>query len=85
MQILINVPDYNSEEGIKYIWENNFEIEVRGNGAEIVLIANKAGLISLATHFLTLAEDSVMPGVHLHYDENNSLEEGSYDLIIQKK
>ncbi|SFF07601.1 hypothetical protein SAMN05518672_11584 [Chitinophaga sp. CF118] len=84
LKMLIDIPVYNSQEVLKYIWENNFELKVKDDKNEIVLIANKAGLISLATQLLTLAQDSVPAGAHLHYDENNSLEDGSKDLIIQK-
>ena len=44
----------------------------------------KSGLISLARHLLTLAQDSVPKHSHIHLDEYNSLEEGSAELINQK-
>lgn len=49
-----------------------------------MITANKPGLISLAKQLLTLAQDKVPSGYHLHFDEFNSLEEKSYELIIQK-
>ena len=47
-------------------------------------MANKAGLISLANHLLTLAQDEVEDGAHIHLDEHNSLEKDSVDFIIEK-
>jgi hypothetical protein len=42
-------------------------------------------LISLAIHLLTLAQENVPVGSHCHFDEHNSLEHGSKELIIEKK
>ncbi len=49
---------------------------------EVTISANKEGLLSLACQLKALAEG--MPGDHIHYDENNSLEKGSLDLVIEK-
>ena len=64
-------------------WEDDFTIKVRieKDGA-VVLSANEDGLRSLASHLLALAEED--PGSHIHYDEGNSLEEGSAELIVEK-
>lgn len=62
-----------------------FEIKVGVNDGEVIISANKAGLISLAKQMLSLAQDAVPVGYHMHYDEYNSLEEGSVELIIEKK
>ena len=85
MEIKLEVPEYTLESGVKYKWEPGFEIEVKCENGVVVLIANKAGLVSLANHFLNLAQEKIPCGYHLHFDEGNSLEEGSAELIIQKK
>ena len=51
------------------------------NGA-VTMKANKEGLLSLATQLTALAEAA--PGSHIHYDQNNSLEEGSAEMIIER-
>jgi hypothetical protein len=48
----------------------------------VTISANREGLLSLARHFQALAEG--VPGDHIHYDEYNSLEEGSSALIIER-
>lgn len=63
-------------------WEDGFTIKVRGEEKEVVISANKEGLISLANQLKALANDSI--GSHIHFDENNSLEDGSTDLIIER-
>ena len=63
-------------------WTDGFEIRVHINGNAAVLSANREGLLSLAQQLLALAEEA--PGSHIHYDEYNSLEEGSSELIIEK-
>jgi hypothetical protein len=85
MNITLNIPEYNSEIGIEYAWQDNFEIITSINNGTINITANKEGLISLANHLLNLSQDNVPSGHHLHLDQYNSLEENSVDLIIQKK
>ena len=63
-------------------WNDGFKIEVKTTDNEVVISANKDGLLSLSQHFAALAEET--PGSHIHYDEYNSLEKGSADLIIEK-
>lgn len=63
-------------------WEDGFTIKVRGEEKEVVISANKEGLISLANQLKALANDSI--GSHIHFDENNSLEDSSTDLIIER-
>ena len=84
MKVEIELEDYSKEEGIKLKWENGFNIRVEREGDEVLILANKAGLISLANHLLTLSQDEVLEGTHIHLDEYNSLEENSLDIIIEK-
>lgn len=63
-------------------WVDGFVIKVEADCKEIAVQANKEGLISLANQLLELAKSR--PGSHIHYDEYNSLEEGSPEVIIAK-
>lgn len=83
--IKIGIPKYDPEKGIEYKWENGFDIETQIRDGVIKITANKAGLISLANHLLNLAQDNIPSGYHLHFDEYNSLEKDSSELIIEKK
>ena len=85
MEIKIEVPDYKPNKGLTCKWEVGFEIETRIDNDAIVITANKEGLISLANHLLNLAQDNVPSGSHYHFDSYNSLEDGSIELIIDKK
>lgn len=85
MEIKLDVPKYNPEDGIKYNWVKGFNIKVKYEDGNFVLKANKEGLLSLANHLLNLAQQEIPSGYHLHFYENNSLEEGSLDLIIEKE
>ena len=67
---------------MKINWIDGFEIRVDHDQKETVISANREGLLSLAGQLMALAEGS--PGDHIHYDENNSLEEGSTELIIER-
>lgn len=84
MELKIEIPPFTKEKGIDYKWENNFVIEASIVNGTIVIKANREGLTSLANHLLNLAQENVPPGHHLHFDEFNSLEESSAELIIEK-
>lgn len=84
MKVEIELEDYSKEEGIKLKWERGFNIKIERKGDEVLILANKAGLISLANHLLTLSQDEILEGAHIHLDENNSLEQSSLDVIIEK-
>lgn len=64
-------------------WGDGFTIKVRVDAENnVVVSANKEGLLSLARQLTTLADAEV--GNHIHYDEFNSLEDGSSEMIIEK-
>lgn len=63
-------------------WVDGFEINVRIENDAVVISANREGLLSLANHLKNLAEEP--PGNHIHLDADNSLEEGSSEMILEK-
>ncbi len=63
-------------------WVDGFEIRVRADRDSVVISANREGLLSLAKQLTALAQSA--PGSHIHYDEYNSLEEGSAELIVER-
>ena len=67
---------------MKIDWIDGFKIMVSVENNEIVISANKEGMMSLAKQLTELAEGA--PGDHIHYDEHNSLEDGSKELIIER-
>lgn len=67
---------------MKIEWIDGFKISVSIVNGTAVISANKEGLLSLAGQLTALAEEP--PGSHIHYDDNNSLEEGSAELIIER-
>jgi hypothetical protein len=85
MEITLDIPNYEQDDGMKFNWLAGFDIEVKYMDNTIILIANKEGLTSLANHFLNLAQDKIPIGYHFHLDEINALEKGSIELIVQKK
>ena len=62
-------------------WVDGFKINVRIENGAAVISANKGGLLSLANHLKSLAEEP--PGTHIHLDAYNSLEEDSSELILE--
>lgn len=84
MKTIVDIPDYNVERGLSLTWQDGFFIIVEIADDKTLIKANSAGLISLANHLLTLAQSEVPAGHHIHYDDMNSLEDGSSELIIEK-
>ena len=67
---------------MKIEWIEGSEIAVNIYNKEVTVSANKEGLLSLAGQLKALAEG--VPGDHIHYDEDNSLAEGSAELVIER-
>ena len=67
---------------MEFTWEDGFAIRVRHERDAVVVSANREGLVSLARHLQTLADEPNQS--HFHLDEHNSLEDGSCELIIEK-
>ena len=84
MEIKIEIPKYTKEAGFKFEWEDGFSIETKYENGLFSIVANREGLISLGKLFFALAQEEIPAGYHLHLDENNSLETGSKEIIIEK-
>ena len=84
MRLTIEIPDYTATDGFRCDWCNKFQIATSFHGGVFVIKANKEGLESLAKQLLQLAQKEVPKGYHLHYDEHNSLENGSVEFVIEK-
>lgn len=68
---------------MKIEWVDGFEIRVKVDNEAVVIAANREGMLSLAKQLTALAE--AVPGQHIHYDEDNSLEDGSAEMIIVRE
>lgn len=66
---------------MKIEWVDGFIIKTTVDHDKIMISANREGLLSLARQLVGLADG--VPGDHIHYDEYNSLEKGSSEMIIE--
>ncbi|GGY76764.1 hypothetical protein [Streptomyces nitrosporeus] len=82
MDHTIDVPEHRPDAGLRFAWDDGFEIEVSAGPAEVVIRANRAGLTSLARHLLTLAQEGVHPGSHLHLTAQQEIE-SDHDLVLE--
>ena len=80
----LKVGSYDATSGLRLIWDDDFAIGCILEGAQTVIKGNRAGLISLARHLLTLAGEDVPSGTHLHLDSSTWLDDGSHELIIER-
>ena len=67
---------------MKIEWADGYRISVKSDNKDVTISANREGLLSLARQLQMLAYCE--PGDHIHYDEYNSLEDGSAELIIER-
>lgn len=86
MKYTIEILEYNPSDGFRLEWESGFEISTKVDDAGTIIIsANSQGLTSLAKHLLLLAQSSIPSGYHIHLDGSNSLDEGSSELVLERK
>ena len=81
MKYTIEVKDYDNSIKLDYEPESIIETKHSEYG-ETVIRANGKGLITLAKALLTLAQENVPSGAHVHMDEYNFLEDESKELIL---
>jgi hypothetical protein len=84
MQISLDIEPIKSDGAIRIVWIPGYEIRAEIQNDVVVISANKEGLKSLAVVLMTLAQDEVIPGAHVHLDELNSLEDGSCGLVFDR-
>jgi hypothetical protein len=87
MKINISIPDLDAD--FSTIWEPEYKIATKvyidpDDRQTIIISANRQGLLSLARYLLFLAQPGRYIGDHNHFDDYNSLEKGSVELIIEK-
>lgn len=84
MEKIVNIYDWSPEQGMRFNWEYGYTIKVEVNNNKVTIIANEAGLVSLANHLLNLAQSGIPSNYHFHLDDYAALEKGSNELIIEK-
>ena len=90
MERTLKIGSYSADRGLQLEWSPGFEIDVQLQSGEIVIRANKTGLISLAQHMLTLAEDSVpktttKPGLPPTGSRDNQFVVGVYADVLNSE
>jgi len=87
----MEIPGYSSSYGVVPVGSDgdyHLDVQIRGERhQEVTITADKEGLIVLARHLLTLAQDDVPSGCHIHYDEiafSGFLDKGSCSMIVNK-
>jgi hypothetical protein len=83
MDRVIDVPECRDGEALRFVWDDDFEIELTVSLTEVVIKANRAGLTSLARHLLTLAQQGVRSGSHIHLTADQEIESQN-DLILER-
>ncbi len=70
--------------GFHFKWEADFSIKIEHYDNNIVIKANKEGLISLSKMLMAMASEQVPNGFHIHLDSYNALEDNSVETIFEK-
>ena len=84
MEVILTLPDFEPDRVFEFLWADDFQIKVSLGATNVVIECKKEGLVSLATHLLTLAQDDFEDGFALNYTVLDALEEGSIDLTFVK-
>ncbi|MEV0265738.1 hypothetical protein AB0I49_30980 [Streptomyces sp. NPDC050617] len=83
MEQVVVIPDYRPDDGLRFSWDEGFEIAVSADRSEVLIKANRAGLTSLARHLLTLAQEGVSGGMHIHLTADQEIDSEN-DLILER-
>jgi hypothetical protein len=71
-----------TREGVRLEWEPEGTIAFFQTEPAVIR-GNRAGLVTLARHLLTLAQSEVPVGAHIHLDQFNGLEDESSELVLE--
>lgn len=85
MRLVIDIPDYDGNS-LDVIWEEGSEYAITVHNNDIMISANKSGLVSLAKQMLYMAHNNLPAGSHIHYDSFFTKgSNGCTELIVEKK
>lgn len=83
MNINLIIPNYDGN-ALDVIWGENAHYSIHTYENQVVLSANKDGLISLAKQMLYMAYNDLPYGSHVHFDSFfTKSENNANDLIIE--
>lgn len=87
-KVEIEIPAYLPSYGVIPVdsdGDHILDVQIEVNSQEVMITGDKEGLIMLARHLLTLSQDEVPAGCHVHYDDfNGMLDKGSLSMVISK-
>jgi len=85
-QVNVEITEYTESDGIWYEFSDAGSISVRVTGKSVLISANREGLETLARIALTLAQENVTTGSHVHLEEGFGprVVEGSNPLIVER-
>lgn len=82
-KLTVEVPEYETNGGLLTSFESDFQVKVEVmSDNSVVIKGNSTGLNALARHLLTLAQEDVPDGTHIHYD--SFLSSDSSELVIER-
>jgi hypothetical protein len=85
MKLDISIHEYVPHQGLELEWSESNILKAELFDKYVKITGNKDGLVDFALHLLTLAQDNVPKGCHIHYDKWNRLEnESTIEIVIQK-
>ena len=84
MKIAVDLPNYDGN-GLDVIWEEGSKYTISIGKGNVVITANKSGLISIAKQMLYMAYNDLPIGSHVHYDSFfTKISPDNIELIIEK-
>lgn len=85
MKIIVDIPNYDGN-GLDIIWETGSKYAISVEGKNVVISANKSGLVSLAKQMLYMAYSNLPTGSHVHYDSFfTNINDEDLELVIEKE
>jgi hypothetical protein len=84
MKVKIDIEPYDNGLSLKYRADAEITVYTEAETQTTVIRANADGWKTLAAACMTLAQENVPAGSHLHLDEWNFFEKGSREIILTR-
>lgn len=85
MKITLDIPYYDGN-GLDVVWETGSKYVIKIADNNVIILANKNALVSIAKQMLYMAYNDLPKGSHVHYDSFfTKMNEEEYELVIEKE
>jgi hypothetical protein len=84
MEIVVEISEYERRKGIAFEWDPGWDLRASRDDNGVKIGGTAEALHGLAAVLLTLAQDAVRPGAHVHLDSFHGLSDESEEVLLER-